>query len=57
MLQECSHNQEFCLILNYMQETIKKMTNENATLSDDKKTVTLEVSFENVKKKNVLYKR
>ena len=38
-------------IIYHLPAAVKKMTNEDATLSNDKKTVTLEVSIEDVKEK------
>ena len=38
-------------IIYHLPAAVKKMTNEDATLSNDKKTVTLEVSLEDVKEK------
>lgn len=38
-------------IIYHLPAAVKKMTNKDATLSNDKKTVTLEVSLEDVKEK------
>ena len=38
-------------IIYHLPAAVKKMTNEDATLSNDKKTVTLEVTVEDVKEK------